>query len=101
MKYIFLLFFSLLLVACATSAPKSDIKKLSQDTYEISRAGGWGYDLRDLKKEVKDSAELFAHSAGKDMVVISESTKPDDRVSTYPAYDDTYTLQFRLVDKKK
>ena len=35
------------------------------------------------------------------MVVISESTKPDNRVSTYPAYDDTYTLQFRLVDKKK
>lgn len=101
MKYIFALFFSFLLVACATSAQNSDIKKVSQDTYEISRAGGWGYDLRDLKKEVNDSAKLFANSAGKDMVVISENTKPDDRVSTYPAYDDTYTLQFRLVDRQK
>jgi hypothetical protein len=101
MKYIFVLFGSFFLVACATSAPTSDIKMLSQDTYEISRSGGWGYDLRELKKEVKSSAELFANSAGKDMVVMSESTKPDDKVSTYPAYDDTYTLQFRLVDRKK
>jgi len=101
MKYFFVLFTSLVLIACATSAPSSGIKQLSQDTYEISRAGGWGYDLRDLKAEVKGSAELFANSAGKDMVVVSENVKPDDKVGTYPAYDDTYTLRFRLIDKNK
>jgi hypothetical protein len=101
MKHTFVLLASFAMVACATSAPSSGIKQLSQDTYEISRAGGWGYDLRDLKKEVKSSAELFAKSAGKDMVVISENVKPDNKVGTYPAYDDTYTLRFRLVDKNK
>lgn len=97
----YLFFVPFLLVACATSAPTSQVKKLSQDTYEINKAGGWGYDLRDLKSEVKASAELFSKSAGKDMVVISEEVKPDATVGTYPAYDDTYVLRFRLVDKTK
>ena len=61
--------------------------------------GGWGYDLNDLKVEVKNSAETFARSAGKQMVVISEEVKPDETVGTYPAYDDTYTMRFRLVDR--
>ena len=95
----YLFFVPFLLVACATSVPASQVKKLSQDTYEINKVGGWGYDLRDLKSEVKASAELFAKSAGKDMVVISEDVKPDATVGTYPAYDDAYTLRFRLVDK--
>jgi len=35
------------------------------------------------------------------MVVISEEVKPDAKVGTYPAYDDTYVLRFRLIDKTK
>jgi hypothetical protein len=97
----YLFFIPFLLVACATTAPTPNVKQISQDTYEVNKVGGWGYDLHDLKKQVKDTAELFAKSAGKDMVIISEEVQPDNTVGTYPAYDDTYKLKFRLVEKAK
>lgn len=87
--------------ACASNPSPSPVKQISPDTYELSQLGGWGYDLSDLKSEVRKTADTFASSAGKQMVVISEEVKPDERVSTYPAYDDTYTLRFRLVDKAR
>jgi hypothetical protein len=99
MKKIIVLAISSTLMACVNAVSPSAVNKISSDTYEISRVGGWGYDLNDLKLEVKNSAETFARSAGKQMVVISEEVKPDETVGTYPAYDDTYTLRFRLVDK--
>jgi len=89
------------ITACASNPSSSSVKQISPDTYEVSQLGGWGYDLSDLKSEVRKTADTFASSAGKQMVVISEEVKPDERVSTYPAYDDTYVLRFRLVDKAR
>ena len=87
------------ITACASNPSSSSVKQISPDTYEVSQLGGWGYDLSDLKSEVRKTAHTFASSAGKQMVVISEEVKPDERVSTYPADDDTYILRFRLVDR--
>ena len=87
------------ITACASNPSSPSVKQISPDNYEVSQLGGWGYDLSDLKSEVRKTADTFASSAGKQMVVISEEVKPDERVSTYPADDDTYILRFRLVDR--
>jgi len=99
MKKLFVLAVSASLMACVSPGSPPAVNTISADTYEITRVGGWGYDLNDLKLEVKSSAETFARAAGKQMIVISEEVKPDETVGTYPAYDDTYTLRFRLTDK--
>ncbi len=100
MKKITSVSISALLTACVNAMSPSPVNQLSPGIYEITRVGGWGFDLAELKNEVRSSAEIFATSAGKDMVIISEEVEPDEKVGTYPAYDDRYKLRFRLVEKK-
>lgn len=86
----------LMLVGCA---PEHRVLKIEPDTYKITESGGWGFDLRELKDEVKAEAKVFAESAGKKLVIVSETIEPDKTVDVYPAVDDTYTLVFKLVEK--
>lgn len=86
----------LFLSSCAS---EHRVLKIEPDSYRITESGGWGYDLKDLKEEVKTQAKRFAESAGKNYVVVSEEIEPEKTVGVYPAYDDTYTLIFKLVDK--
>lgn len=79
-------------------APEHRVLQIEPDTYKITESGGWGYDLKDLKDEVKIQARIFAQSAGKSYVIVSEGIEPEKTVGVYPAYDDTYTLVFKLVD---
>ena len=83
---------------CAT---ESRVVQINGDVYQITKFGGWGYDLKALKSGVNAQARDFANSAGKDLEVVDESVTPDSRVDVYPADDDTYTLRFRLIERKK
>ena len=89
---------AILLTACA---PQHRVVKLSPDTYRISEAGGWGYDLNELKREVHAQAQTFAKAAGKGWEIVSESTEPDSQVGVYPADNDTYSLVFRLTEPSR
>lgn len=91
----------LALAALATAcAPQTRVIPVGGEVYKITQSGGWGYDLKSLKSGVQQQAKTFASSAGKDLEIIDESTVPDAKVDVYPADDDTYTLTFRLVEKK-
>lgn len=84
----------------AGCAPQTRVIPIGGEVYKITQTGGWGYDLKSLKMGVQQQAKTFAASAGKDLEVVDESTAPDVTVDVYPADDDTYSLTFRLVDKK-
>jgi hypothetical protein len=75
------------------------VLKNSDGSYSISKVGGWGYDLGSLKAEVKQDAANYAKGAGKTLEIVSESVQPETQVGVYPAYDDTYSLTFKLVEK--
>ena len=94
----FILATLLFLTGCAT---ESRVVSIDGDLYKITKFGGWGYDLKSLKSGVNAQARAFASSAGKDLEVVDESVTPDSRVDVYPADDDTYTLTFRLIERKK
>jgi len=81
-------------------APITRVTHVSDDTYNITETGGWGYDLKALKSEVLNQAKQFASAAGKGYEVLDERVTPDSRVDIYPADDDTYSLTFRLINPK-
>ena len=87
---------SMLLVACA---PATRVTQVSPGLYQISKEGGWGFDLEALKREVKGQARQFAEAAGKQCEILDEKVTADPRIDVYPADDDTYTVTFRLVDR--
>ena len=95
LKKISLVVWVSLIFACA---PVTRVNQISGDVYQISKEGGWGYDLVVLKEEVRNQAQRFAAAAGKQCEIIDEKTIPDARVDVYPADDDTYQVTFRLVD---
>lgn len=74
--------------------------QVSENVYQIKKEGGWGYDLKSLKQEVRNQASSFSTAAGKECEVIDEKVIPDERVDIYPADDDTFVLTFRLVNRK-
>jgi hypothetical protein len=76
------------------------VVQISNNVYQIKKEGGWGYDLKSLKQEVRNQASSFSAAAGKECEVIDEKVIPDERVDIYPADDDTFVLTFRLVDRK-
>lgn len=90
-------FFLFFVSACA---PTTRVVQVSENVYQIKKEGGWGYDLKSLKQEVRNEASSFSTAAGKECEVIDEKVIPDERVDIYPADDDTFVLTFRLVDRK-
>jgi hypothetical protein len=96
MKILLTLALASILGACASTSP---VLKNSDGSYSISKVGGWGYDLGSLKAEVKQDAANYAKGAGKTLEIVSESVQPETQVGVYPAYDDTYSLTFKLVEK--
>lgn len=70
------------------------VNQILGDVYQISKEGGWGYDLVELKGELRTEAQRFAAATGKQCDIIDEKTIPDARVVVYPADDDTYSAHF-------
>lgn len=89
----------LLPAALAACVPTPPVTENNDGTYTISQTGGWGYDMHDVKTEVKQQANQFARQAGKDLVILNEEVRPMRSYGTYPSYDDTYTLTFRLGER--
>lgn len=87
-------------VFISACAPTTRVVQVSDNIYRISKDGGWGYDLKALKQEVRNQAKTFSAAAGKDCEIIDEKVTPDARVDIYPADDDTYVLTFRLINRK-
>ncbi|MFZ4655073.1 MAG: hypothetical protein ACOYLM_12010 [Methylococcaceae bacterium] len=94
------LFLSFVLLSLTSCAPTTRVNHVSDDVYNITETGGWGYDLKLLKSKVQNQAKQFAAAAGKEYELIDESVTPDTRVDIYPADDDTYSLTFRLNNKE-
>ena len=95
-KYVLVLTLFSLLCACA---PATRVTQVSGDLYQITKEGGWGYDLVELKQEVRNQAREFADAAGKQCEIVDEKIIPDDHVDVYPADDDTYQVTFRLINR--
>ena len=89
-----------LVVLNSACTPTTRVVKVSDNVYRISKEGGWGYDLKALKHEVRNPAKSFSAAAGKECEIIDEQVTPDQRVDIYPADDDTFALTFRLIDRK-
>lgn len=89
-----------LALSISACAPTTRVLQISDNVYRISKEGGWGYDLKALKEDVRNQAQNFSADAGKKCEIIDEQVVPDQRVDIYPADDDTYALTFRLVDRK-
>ena len=81
-------------------APMTRVTPVSDNLYSITKTGGWGYDLKALKEQVQNQAKQFAAATGKDYEIVDETVTPDSHVDIYPADDDTYSLTFRLINKK-
>ncbi|MFZ4654663.1 MAG: hypothetical protein ACOYLM_09855 [Methylococcaceae bacterium] len=49
---------------------------------------------------MQNQAKQFAAATGKDYEIVDETVTPDSHVDIYPSDDDTYSLTFRLINKK-